>query len=126
MKFARPLIELAMISFQPFGFDEYAFLMKAITVKTITRNNARTIIEMITIDGTYVNPTRPLATVENVAAPGRIRILKQDALDQHAIEGVQFDIYTVDANGEPDVKRKCRKTTFCALKMLDKGSCFIL
>ena len=56
----------------------------------------------VTIDGTYVNPTKPLATVENVAAPGRIRILKQDALDQHAIEGVQFDIYTVDANGEPD------------------------
>ena len=55
----------------------------------------------VTIDGAYVNPTKPLATVENVAAPGRIRILKQDALDQHAIEGVQFDIYTVDANGEP-------------------------
>ena len=53
----------------------------------------------VTIDGAYVNPTQPLATVENVPAPGRIRIIKQDALDSHAIEGVQFDIYLVNADG---------------------------
>ena len=53
----------------------------------------------VTIDGTYVNPTKPLATVENVPAPGHIRIIKQDALDSHAIEGVQFDIYLVNADG---------------------------
>ena len=53
----------------------------------------------VTIDGTYVNPTKPLATVENVPAPGHIRIIKQDALDRHAIEGVQFDIYLVNADG---------------------------
>ena len=53
----------------------------------------------MTIDGTYVNPTKPLATVENVPAPGHIRIIKQDALDSHAIEGVQFDIYLVNTDG---------------------------
>ena len=29
----------------------------------------------------------------------RIRILKQDALDQHVIAGVCFDIYSVDEAG---------------------------
>ena len=53
----------------------------------------------VTIDGAYVNPTKPLATVENVPAPGHIRIIKQDALDSHAIEGVQFDIYLVNTDG---------------------------
>ena len=53
----------------------------------------------ITVDGTYVNPTKVLATVENQPAPGRIKVLKQDALDKHVIEGVQFDIFEVTANG---------------------------
>lgn len=53
----------------------------------------------VTIDGTYLNPTTLLATVVNEDAPGRIRITKQDALDQHTIAGVQFDIYSVDEDG---------------------------
>ena len=32
----------------------------------------------VDVDGTYVNPTTLLATVENQPAPGRIKILKQD------------------------------------------------
>ena len=55
----------------------------------------------VTIDGTYINPTTVLATVENKAAPGRIKILKQDELDHHVIAGVQFDIYAVGADGNP-------------------------
>ena len=54
----------------------------------------------VTVDGTYVNPTEVLATVVNQPAPGRIRILKQDALDKHVIAGVQFDIYAVGADGK--------------------------
>lgn len=53
------------------------------------------------MDGTYVNPTTLLATVENQPAPGRIKILKQDELDKHVIAGVQFDIFTVGADGKP-------------------------
>ena len=55
----------------------------------------------VEVDGTYVNPTTLLATVENQPAPARIRILKQDELDKHPIAGVQFDIFTVDADGNP-------------------------
>ena len=55
----------------------------------------------VDVDGTYVNPTTLLATVENKPAPGRIKILKQDELDKHVIAGVQFDIFTVDADGNP-------------------------
>lgn len=55
----------------------------------------------ITIDGTYVNPTQVLATVENVPAPGRIKIQKLDELDKHVIAGVQFDIYSIGTNGQP-------------------------
>jgi len=55
----------------------------------------------VDVDGTYVNPTTLLATVENQPAPGRIKILKQDELDKHVIAGVQFDIFTVDADGNP-------------------------
>ena len=55
----------------------------------------------VTIDGTYVNPTKLLATVTNKPAPGRIKILKQDELDKHVIAGVQFDIYEVGADGKP-------------------------
>lgn len=55
----------------------------------------------VEVDGTYVNPTTLLATVENKPAPGRIKILKQDELDKHVIAGVQFDIFTVDADGNP-------------------------
>ena len=55
----------------------------------------------VTIDGTYVNPTKLLATVTNKPAPGKIRILKQDELDKHLIAGVQFDIYEVSADGKP-------------------------
>jgi hypothetical protein len=39
----------------------------------------------VDVDGTYVNPTTLLATVENQPAPGRIKILKQDELDKHVI-----------------------------------------
>lgn len=53
----------------------------------------------MTIDGTYQNPIGLLDTVVNEDAPGRIRILKQDELDQHTIAGVQFDIYSVDEDG---------------------------
>lgn len=53
----------------------------------------------MTIDGTYQNPIGLLDTVVNEDAPGRIRILKQDELDQHVIEGVRFDIYSVDEAG---------------------------
>lgn len=53
----------------------------------------------VTIDGIYLNPTTLLATVVNEDAPGRIRITKQDALNQHTIAGVQFDIYSVDEDG---------------------------
>lgn len=53
----------------------------------------------VTIDGTYLNPITLLATVVNEDAPGRIKVLKQDALDQHTIAGVRFDIYSVDENG---------------------------
>lgn len=45
----------------------------------------------VTVDGTYQNPIGLLDTVVNEDAPGRIRILKQDALDQHVIAGVCFD-----------------------------------
>lgn len=55
----------------------------------------------VEVDGTYVNPTTLLATVENQPAPGRIKILKQDELDKHVIAGVQFDIFTVGADGKP-------------------------
>lgn len=55
----------------------------------------------VEVDGTYVNPTTLLATVENQPAPGRIKILKQDELDKHVIASVQFDIYTVGADGKP-------------------------
>ena len=55
----------------------------------------------VTVDGTYVNPEKMLATVVNEPAPGRIRILKQDALDRHPIAGVQFDIFEVGADGKP-------------------------
>ena len=44
-------------------------------------------------------PSDLLDTVVNEDAPGRIRILKQDALDQHVIAGVCFDIYSVDEAG---------------------------
>ena len=53
----------------------------------------------VTVDGTYQNPIGLLDTVVNEDAPGRIRILKQDALDQHVIAGVCFDIYSVDEAG---------------------------
>lgn len=53
----------------------------------------------VTVDGTYQNPIGLLDTVVNEDAPGRIRILKQDALDQHVIAGVRFDIYSVDEAG---------------------------
>ena len=55
----------------------------------------------VTIDGTYVNPTKVLATVTNKPAPGKIKILKQDEMDKHVIAGVQFDIYEVGADGKP-------------------------
>ncbi|MBR2799667.1 MAG: hypothetical protein IKE04_02080 [Oscillospiraceae bacterium] len=55
----------------------------------------------IVIDGTYVNPSKLLATVINQPAPGRITILKKDELDDHPIAGVQFDIYEVDDDGNP-------------------------
>ena len=55
----------------------------------------------VTVDGTYTNPAMPLATVVNEPAPGCIRILKQDALDQHPIAGAQFDIFEVGADGKP-------------------------
>ena len=55
----------------------------------------------VDIDGTYVNPTKVLDTVENQPAPGRIKILKQDELDKHVIAGVQFDIFAVGADGKP-------------------------
>ena len=53
----------------------------------------------VTVDGTYQNPIGLLDTVVNEDAPGRIRILKQDDLDQHVIAGVRFDIYSVDEAG---------------------------
>ena len=53
----------------------------------------------VTVDGTYQNPIGLLGTVVNEDAPGRIRILKQDELDQHVIAGVRFDIYSVDEAG---------------------------
>lgn len=53
----------------------------------------------VTVDGTYQNPIGLLDTVVNEDAPGRIRILKQDELDQHVIAGVCFDIYSVDEAG---------------------------
>ena len=55
----------------------------------------------VSLDGTYVNPTRVLDIVENIPAPGRIQILKIDALDKHPIAGVQFDIYAVGSDGKP-------------------------
>lgn len=53
----------------------------------------------IVVDGTYLNPTTILVAVVNQDAPGRIKILKLDELDQRVISGVQFDIYAVDENG---------------------------
>ena len=53
----------------------------------------------VTVDGTYQNPIGLLDTVVNEDAPGRIRVLKQDELDQHVIAGVRFDIYSVDEAG---------------------------
>ena len=53
----------------------------------------------ITLDGTYVNPTKLLATVVNQPAPGRIKIIKLDELDEHPIAGVLFDIYEVNEEG---------------------------
>lgn len=53
----------------------------------------------VTVDGTYQNPIGLLDMVVNEDAPGRIRILKQDELDQHVIAGVRFDIYSVDEAG---------------------------
>lgn len=53
----------------------------------------------LVVDGTYLNPIAILATVVNQDAPGRIKILKLDELDQHVIAGVAFDIYAVDENG---------------------------
>ena len=55
----------------------------------------------VDVDGTYVNPSTLLATVENQTAPGHIKILKQDELDKHVIAGVQFDIFKVGADGKP-------------------------
>ena len=53
----------------------------------------------ITIDGTYLNPTKVLSTVTNEDAPGQIKILKLDELDKHPIANVQFDIYETNADG---------------------------
>ena len=53
----------------------------------------------VTVDGTYQNPIGLLDTVVNEDAPGRIRILKQDELDQRVIAGIRFDIYSVDEAG---------------------------
>ena len=53
----------------------------------------------ITIDGTYLNPTKVLSTVTNEDAPGQIQILKLDELDKHPIANVQFDIYETKADG---------------------------
>lgn len=53
----------------------------------------------VTVDGAYQNPIGLLDTVVNEDAPGRIRVLKQDELDQHVIAGVRFDIYSVDEAG---------------------------
>ena len=53
----------------------------------------------VTVDGAYQNPIGLLDTVVNEDAPGRIRILKQDELDQHVIAGVRLDIYSVDEAG---------------------------
>ena len=53
----------------------------------------------VTIDGTYLNPTKVLSTVTNEDAPGQIQILKLDELDKHPIAGVQFDIYQTNADG---------------------------
>lgn len=57
----------------------------------------------VTVDGTYQNPIGLLDTVVNEDAPGRIRILKQDELDQRVIAGVRFDIYSVDEAGNAAV-----------------------
>lgn len=51
------------------------------------------------VNSTYLNPSTILVAVINQDAPGRIKILKQDELDQHVIAGVQFDIYSVDDKG---------------------------
>lgn len=53
----------------------------------------------VTIDGTYQNPTKVLATIVNEDAPGWIKIQKIDELDKHPIEGVQFDIFSVKEDG---------------------------
>ena len=53
----------------------------------------------IVVNSTYLNPSTILVAVINQDAPGRIKILKQDELDQHVIAGVQFDIYSVDDKG---------------------------
>lgn len=53
----------------------------------------------ISIDGTYLNPTKVLSTVTNEDAPGQIKILKLDELDKHPIANVQFDIYETNADG---------------------------
>ena len=53
----------------------------------------------ITVDGTYLNPTKVLSTVTNEDAPGQIQILKLDELNKHPIAGVQFDIYATKADG---------------------------
>ncbi len=85
------------------GMVEFSFIpYGSYTIREIAAPNGYHASEQewnVTIDGTYVNPSKPLATVENVPAPGHIRIIKQDALDRHAIEGVQFDIYLVNADG---------------------------
>ena len=62
--------------------------------------HASTKVWTVKIDGTYVNPKTWLDTVVNEDAPGKIQITKLDALDNHPIAGVQFDIYQSSADGK--------------------------
>lgn len=52
----------------------------------------------VTINSSYQNPTTVLDTVLNEDAPGWVKLTKLDALDDHPITGVQFDIYSANAD----------------------------
>ena len=84
-----------MVTFSKIGYGSY-------TIKEITAPYGFHPSKdewKITIDGTYLNPTKVLSTVTNEDAPGQIKILKLDELDKHPIANVQFDIYETNADG---------------------------
>lgn len=84
-----------LVTFSKLGFGTYTIRELSAPYGFHTSTKEWT----VTINSSYQNPTTVLDTVLNEDAPGWIKLTKLDALDKHPIEGVQFDIFTANADG---------------------------